>query len=100
METHAGVENKAEATSEPPRPKPSFWARPLVIVIGSIVLAFLFFLGTGYVVRSFTHESTDDAFLDGPIISIAPRISGQVTAVHVRHNQHVKAGDSGARRGV
>jgi len=42
---------------------------------------------------AFTHESTDDAFIDGHIISIAPKVAGQVTAVHVEDNQLVKAGD-------
>jgi membrane fusion protein (multidrug efflux system) len=45
-------------------------------------------------VRSaFMHESTDDAFIDGHIITIAPKVAGQVTAVHVEDNQLVKAGD-------
>ena len=42
---------------------------------------------------AFTHESTDDAFIDGHIITIAPKVAGQVTAVHVEDNQVVKAGD-------
>jgi len=42
---------------------------------------------------AFTHESTDDAFIDGHIILIAPKVAGQVTAVHVEDNQLVKAGD-------
>ena len=42
---------------------------------------------------AFTHESTDDAFIDGHIITIAPKVAGQVTAVHVEDNQLVKAGD-------
>ena len=42
---------------------------------------------------AFTHESTDDAFIDGHIITIAPKVAGQVTAVHVEDNQIVKAGD-------
>jgi membrane fusion protein (multidrug efflux system) len=42
---------------------------------------------------AFSHESTDDAFIDGHIIDIAPKIAGQVLAVHVEDNQLVKAGD-------
>jgi membrane fusion protein (multidrug efflux system) len=60
---------------------------------GVIILTALFFLGLGYFVRSFTRESTDDAFLDGHIVAIAPKVAGQVQAVHVRHYQAVKAGD-------
>jgi membrane fusion protein (multidrug efflux system) len=42
---------------------------------------------------AFTHESTDDAFIDGHIITIAPEVAGLVTAVHVEDNQLVQAGD-------
>jgi multidrug resistance efflux pump len=40
-----------------------------------------------------THESTDDAFIAGHIVSIAPRIDGQVSAVHVLDNQMVRSND-------
>src|SRR5579863_2547829 len=42
---------------------------------------------------AYLHESTDDAFIDGHIITIAPKVSGQVLAVHIQDNQLVKAGD-------
>ena len=40
-----------------------------------------------------TRESTDDAQVDGHIISVASRVPGTVTAVHVLDNQWVQAGD-------
>jgi membrane fusion protein (multidrug efflux system) len=70
----------------------SFGRRPLVIVLGTIFLIFAFFWAFDYLVDTFTHESTDDAFLDGHIISIAPKVPGQVTQVVVTNNQAVKAG--------
>src|ERR1700687_860543 len=39
---------------------------------------------------AYIHESTDDAFIDGHIITIAPKIAGQVLAVHVADNELVK----------
>ncbi|HVV02381.1 MAG TPA: HlyD family secretion protein [Verrucomicrobiae bacterium] len=75
------------------KPRHSFWTSGPVIVIGSIFLALIFFLGLRYFAESLTHETTDDAFLDGPIISVAPKVPGQVKAVYVRNNQHVNAGD-------
>ena len=39
------------------------------------------------------YESTDDAFIEGNVIPIAPRISGQVSKLLVRDNQPVKQGD-------
>lgn len=38
-------------------------------------------------------ESTDDAFIDGDVVDVAPRIAGKVSAVHFTDNQSVKAGD-------
>jgi membrane fusion protein (multidrug efflux system) len=73
--------------------KPSFWKRRPVIIVGTVVLAGLFALGLHYVADSFTHESTDDAFLDGNVVALAPRIAGQVKKVFVADNQRVKAGD-------
>jgi membrane fusion protein (multidrug efflux system) len=40
-----------------------------------------------------THESTDDAFVEGHVVSVAPRISGQVLAVHVLDNQIVHSNE-------
>ncbi|MGE5300352.1 MAG: HlyD family secretion protein [Acidobacteriota bacterium] len=40
-----------------------------------------------------THISTDDAFIDGHIHTIAPKISGTVKSIYVDSNQYVKAGD-------
>ena len=66
---------------------------PKFIWPAAIVLAVLLYFGIAYLVGVFTHESTDDAFIAGHIVSIAPRISGQVTAVHVLDNQMVRSND-------
>jgi membrane fusion protein, multidrug efflux system len=73
--------------------KRSVWKQPLTIIIGTIILAAIFIWGLGMVAQSFSHETTDDAFLSGDIVSIAPRISGQVKEVFVQDNQLVKKGD-------
>ena len=57
------------------------------------MLAVLLYLGIAYLVDVFTHESTDDAFIAGHVVSIAPRIAGQVAAVHVLDNQMVHSND-------
>ena len=44
-------------------------------------------------VHSFTHESTDDAFIDVHFVSVAPKIAGRVAMVNVDDNQLVKKGD-------
>jgi len=56
-------------------------------------LAVALYFGIGYLADVFTHESTDDAFIAGHVVSIAPRIAGQVAAVHVLDNQLVRSND-------
>jgi membrane fusion protein (multidrug efflux system) len=73
--------------------RPSIWNRPPVIVAGTVVLALLLIWGFGMVGKSFSHESTDDAFLTANIVSISPKVSGEVKRVFVDDNQLVKAGD-------
>jgi membrane fusion protein (multidrug efflux system) len=73
--------------------KRAFLHRPLVI----LALAAIAILGIVYgclsMFHAFTHETTDDAFIDAHIIAIAPKIAGRITAVHVTDNQQVKKGD-------
>jgi membrane fusion protein, multidrug efflux system len=66
---------------------------PLVVVSVTLVLAMLWFFGLSYFLVAMTHESTDDAFIAGHVVSIAPRIAGQVVAVHVLDNQLVHSND-------
>lgn len=49
-------------------------------------------LGLPYYLHSLSHESTDDAFIEGHIITISPRVSGHTAGVYVVDNQWVKAG--------
>src|SRR5207237_8722945 len=54
-------------------------------------LAVLF--GMRYWAYARSHESTDDAFIDGEIVQISPKAQGHVLKVHVTDNQQVKKGD-------
>jgi membrane fusion protein (multidrug efflux system) len=73
--------------------KQPLFRRPSVI----IAAATLAIVGIGYgafaMFHSFTHESTDDAFVDAHIILTAPKIAGRVATVHIDDNQDVKKGD-------
>src|SRR5450631_252336 len=66
---------------------------PLFIWPAAIVLAVVLFFGLDYFFTALTHEFTDDAFIAGHIVSIAPRIDGQVAAVHVLDNEMVHSND-------
>jgi membrane fusion protein (multidrug efflux system) len=73
--------------------KPSKLNSPFFLWPATAVLAVLLFVGLDYSFDALTHESTDDAFIAGHVVSIAPRISGQVAAVHVLDNELVRSND-------
>ncbi len=66
---------------------------PLFLWPAAAALAGLLFFALSYLNGFLTHESTDDAFVEGHVVSIAPRISGQVLAVHILDNQFVHSND-------
>ena len=74
--------------AEAPEQKRHQWLWPV-----ALALAVVFYFVIVYLANIFTHESTDDAFIAGHITSIAPRIAGQVIAVHVLDNQTVHSND-------
>jgi membrane fusion protein (multidrug efflux system) len=53
----------------------------------------LLYFGLSYLNLFLTHESTDDAFIEGHVVAIAPRVAGQVRAVPVLDNQLVHSND-------
>jgi membrane fusion protein (multidrug efflux system) len=66
---------------------------PLFLWPATIVLAALLFFGLDYLLAFMTHESTDDAFIAAHVVSIAPRVAGQVAAVHVLDNEMVRSNE-------
>jgi membrane fusion protein (multidrug efflux system) len=71
--------------------------RPVVFAIGAMLLAAA--LGGGYLyLENAEHfQSTDDAFIAARQSSLAPKVSGYITAVPITDNQHVAAGEVIAR---
>lgn len=81
-----------EPVEKPEEEKPSLWKRRPAIIAGTIVLGILLFIGLNYFVDGLIHQTTDNAFLDGDIVAIAPRIAGQVKRVYISDNQPVTNG--------
>ncbi len=69
--------------------KRKVYAGIVFAVIAVIGLVGIYF----YIQYKNTHISTDDAFVEGDIHTIASKVPGTVEAVLVSDNQHVKAGD-------
>jgi membrane fusion protein, multidrug efflux system len=81
-----------EAPSKPttgPARRRRHWA----IVLAILLCALLLFLGIPRLLRALNTVSTDDAYVNGYVTFVAPRVSGQVARVLVDDNYRVKKGD-------
>ena len=68
--------------------------RPLLLALGAVAL-----LGAGiYGGRAFVHarhyEGTDDAFVEGHVVQVSPKVAAHVVAVLFDDNQEVKRGQT------
>ncbi len=63
------------------------------VFIPAIAAVVLILLGFYAAIMSTHYQSTDDAFVEGRIISVAPRVAGPVVNLLVDDNQPVKKGD-------
>jgi membrane fusion protein (multidrug efflux system) len=91
----AGAEAPARGGEKPGRQGARGWLQRPAVRVSSIVLLAILLAGAflwWWHARSF--QSTDDAFIDAHLVRFAPRIAGQVIAVHAKDNQLVHAGDS------
>jgi membrane fusion protein (multidrug efflux system) len=88
---------KAEATGglekETIPPPPRKRKQRLKILVGMAGLVILVAIIFYYLRCVAPYESTDDAFIDGYVTLISPRVPGQVARLAVMDNQEVKAGD-------
>ena len=86
------VEPSKMKSHSDPKPRPFFKkASTLILLAVAAMLGLLFCVPI--LLQAFTHESTDDAFVDGRIIGIAPKVSGKITRVEIADNQDVKQGE-------
>ncbi len=62
-------------------------------VLGALVLAGVLALGIPWIEQSFNTVSTDDAYVNGHVTFVAPRVGGQISRVLVDDNNRVHKGD-------
>jgi membrane fusion protein, multidrug efflux system len=60
----------------------------IIVVIVVVVAA-----GIAYYLHSRSFESTDNAFIEGNVVQVSPRVQGQVVRVYINDNQRVRKGD-------
>ncbi|ODC04085.1 hemolysin D [Terasakiispira papahanaumokuakeensis] len=81
-------ENTTEAAPSSQPRKRKHWLLGLVLMT-------LIILGSGYAYHEFYgqyYESTEDAYVQGNLVSIAPRVNGTVTQVYAESGDYVKQG--------
>ena len=69
------------------------YRRPVFLIAAAVILLLAIIFGVRYWAYARSHESTDDAFVDGHIIQVSPKVPGYVLKVYVSDNQIVNAGD-------
>ena len=63
------------------------------VFVPTLTAILLVILGLSAAIRATYYQSTDDAFVEGRLVSIAPRVSAPVIRLLVDDNQMVKKGD-------
>lgn len=74
--------------AHPPRSKNVYLALGVLVVLAVAALAF-----GPRLLYDLAHESTDDAYVDGKIVTVSAEVTGKVSKVFIDDNQPVKAGD-------
>src|SRR5271156_1669292 len=83
--------NPAAPHESIPPPKPHH--RPWKGIIAVVFLLVLLIAAVPWVIRALQTVSTDDAYVNGHVTFVAPRVAGQVLQVLVDDNKRVKRGD-------
>ena len=63
------------------------------VIVPAITALVILVLGIIISINSVFYKSTDDAFVEGHIVTVAPRVFGPVIKLNVEDNQIVKKGD-------
>ncbi len=97
----ASAADGAKSAEAPPEPRPmpqelrkAPWTRMLlagVLAVGVLVVLIVF--GIPWVEEMLNTASTDDAFVNGHVTFVAPRVAGQISRVLIDDNNHVRKGD-------
>jgi len=94
----AGRDAKSAPTPPAPAPAPqdaqkAALKRKRLMAIGAAVLVVLLVFGIPAIVKMLNTVSTDDAYVNGHVTFVAPRVAGQISRVLVDDNYRVRKGD-------
>ncbi|HEY0793303.1 MAG TPA: HlyD family secretion protein [Chthoniobacterales bacterium] len=83
---------RGTAPVRPEKPARGGRSLRLTLMMAAAVIAAVLF-GLHFYAQSQMYQGTDDAFIEGHIISVAPKVAGRVEQVLVNDNQLVRKGD-------
>ena len=86
-------ETKSAQTIPPPNRQSRRRRRLLMGVLGALILAAIGILGIPWIRLTLNTVSTDDAYVNGHVTFVAPRVSGQISRVLVDDNYRVQKGE-------
>lgn len=84
-----GEEQKDGSNKKEEKKRPG--KKPLIIL--GIVVAIMAIVAAVWWFLTRNEETTDDAFTEGNAVTIAPKVAGYVTELHISDNQRVHKGD-------
>jgi membrane fusion protein (multidrug efflux system) len=88
------MSNESPKTEKQPTPaKSPLSQKPIIRLVALIVLCVVVLWGGYTFIRSFFYESTDDAFIEGHVMTIGTKLSNTVQQVFIDDNYEVKKGD-------
>lgn len=69
------------------------YKKPLFVIGAAAVLLVVAVVGWRYWAYANVHETTDNAFIEGNIVQVSPKVGGYVKKLYIDENQPVKVGD-------
>jgi membrane fusion protein, multidrug efflux system len=89
----SGEHEARQSVSRSPGQRPSPRRRLLIGALGVLVLAGVGIFGIPWILASLNTVSTDDAYVNGHVTFVAPRVAGQISRVLVDDNYRVHKGE-------
>src|SRR5688500_176482 len=91
VEESAPVSSKTESMTVTETESPKRSRMPIYVV--SAIVGLCLIIGGAWWLYARQFEKTDDAFIEGNISLVTPKIGSHVQKIHIEENQFVKKGD-------
>src|SRR3954449_7910794 len=77
----------------PAAPRQPVFRHPKRWIFGSVIALVVLLVGIPWLIRTLNTVETDDAYVNGHVTFVAPRVAGQIARVLVDDNNRVRKGD-------